>query len=165
MELKINLKKRHVFAILGMLALVGVVMAFGGNQPDIVGHSSGEIRMNSLTGEPNLDVWSSNVQSTISNHLTRITNLENSASTYCTSGGLNCPSMVRVWPSNHFCPGAGINGIPIAVYCGAQPMAFNVNTFDITLSTINPLLPTWDGTKYRAGSTSGADCVWVMCRG
>ncbi len=56
MKLEINIKKRHFFAILGailLLGILGVVYAFGTSNPSSFGHSVGEID------------WSQEIQSSV----------------------------------------------------------------------------------------------------
>lgn len=65
MKFYFNLKKRHVFSIIGIVFFVGVVIAYNGNQPNVMGHTDGEIRLPALN--QNLDAWSGSVESRLTN--------------------------------------------------------------------------------------------------
>ncbi len=43
MKFTINIKKLHLFVILFVIFVVGFVIAYGGNQPIVMGHSGGEV--------------------------------------------------------------------------------------------------------------------------
>ena len=43
MKLEINIEKRHFFVLLGAILLLGIVYAFGTNNPSSFGHTPGEI--------------------------------------------------------------------------------------------------------------------------
>lgn len=43
MEIKIVVKKSYLFLILGFILVVGLVVAYGGNQPSVMGHSFFEL--------------------------------------------------------------------------------------------------------------------------
>lgn len=60
MEFRINIKKRHAFAILAVIVFVGIVIAYGGTQPNVMGHTDSEIRLPVLN--QNLDAWSGTVE-------------------------------------------------------------------------------------------------------
>jgi len=49
MKLEINITKKYAFLIIGAILLAGgifLVNAYGGTQPKVVGHSSGEVDVN-----------------------------------------------------------------------------------------------------------------------
>lgn len=109
MEFRFNLRKSHVFAIIGMIFFVGIVIAYGTLQPSNMGHTDGEVEVTSVAGNPTLRTWAGNVQTTISDHENRIDNLENPAWTPITpvNGGPLC------WPNAGGQCNPGITGTSI----------------------------------------------------
>ncbi len=115
MEFRFNLKKSHVFAIIGMIFFVGSVIAYGTLQPSNMGHTDGEVEVTSVAGNPTLRVWAGNVQTSITDHENRIDNLENKAWT-----PLNpTPSADYLcWPNGSGVCSPGITG---GTYTGVVP--------------------------------------------
>lgn len=104
MKIEINIEKRYVIAIIGMIVFVGMVMAWNTANPPVMGHTSGEIRLNALTGEPSLEVWANGVEGSLSAQSSGLNSLISSVSSnYCQANGVNCPSGLVV--------GGGENGI------------------------------------------------------
>ncbi len=74
MKFYFDLNKKHVIALLGLIVLVGVVIAYGGNQPSVMGHTSGEINLVAIGN--NLEAWANGANTALNGHETRITALE-----------------------------------------------------------------------------------------
>lgn len=116
MEFRFNLKKRHVFSIIAMVILVGIVVAYGGSQPSTMGHSSGEVWLpNAGPSGATLDTWSSSMNTITNDHENRIDVLENKAWT-----PLNpTPSADYLcWPNGSGVCSPGLTG---GTYTGAVP--------------------------------------------
>ncbi len=167
MKIEINIRKTHLILILTFLFLATFVIAYGGNQPTVVGHSIGEIQGASPSCSSNPlhpsclatsgSSWlsahggSGNISVSSANSFA----LEGyRASSFCRGDGTNCPPVpsqyVRKVQSTSFCgPGS-------AFYCGAQPVD------GLTGSPINPVYDFANGV-YKAGSSSGVNCQWVLC--
>ncbi len=167
MKIEINIKKTHFILILTFLFLATFVIAYGGNQPTVVGHSIGGIQgvaPNCLANPTHASCSATSGSSWLTTHgglgnvsisATNAFALEGfRASAFCRGDGTNCapvPSQyVRKAQSTSFC------GPGNAFYCGAQP----VDIF--TGAPINPVFDFANGV-YKAGSTSGANCQWVLC--
>jgi len=76
MRFSFNIKKRDVFALLGMIVLVGFVIAQTPPNPPNPGHSGNDIQVTGVAGYPTLSVWSDWIQKNVSNLLNRVNILE-----------------------------------------------------------------------------------------
>lgn len=172
MRFEINIRKGHVFVILALLAIVGFGIAQTAPNP---GHSyiqvSG-IAPDCLTNPAHPSCSATSGSTWLTNHggLDNISiasanafSLEGfRASAFCRGDGTNCPAVssqyVRKLPSTSFC------GPGNAFYCGAQPVNVVVDpsTFSTTVSPVNPFFDFSAGI-YKAGSSSGANCQWILC--
>ncbi len=102
MEIRIVVKKVHIFILMAFILLVGFAVAWNTNNPSAFGHTSGEIQ---LPSGQTLSAWSSTV---------------------CDSSGNNCPSGRVVGGGNRGLsnpPGTGIAS------CGAWGVATCASTY------------------------------------
>lgn len=166
MRFEININKKHFLVILALLVITGLGVAQTAPNP---GHTISEVAgaspnclsnpthpscsaivgsswLSSQGGTGNVAIAAANAFS-----------LEGyRVSAFCRGDGSNCPTVpsqyVRKYPSTTFC------GPGNAFYCGSRPIA------DLSL---NPTTPFYDFANgvYKAGSSSGADCQWVLCSG
>src|SRR3989344_5412461 len=97
MKFSFNIRKRHAFALLGMIVLVGIVYAYGTTTPQAMGHSDGEIQLTNL-GQ-SLTAWSNSI-----NTLPAIVNTQGNAIA-AINGLLNCPAIggIQMLDGGDFC--------------------------------------------------------------
>lgn len=88
MKIEINIRKVHFIVIIALLGIGGFAIAYGGNQPNVMGHTDGEIRLPALN--QNLDVWSGSINTQVVSHTSSINTIQTS---YCRQDGTNCPSV------------------------------------------------------------------------
>ncbi len=114
MEFRFNLKKSHVFAIIGMIFFVGMVIAYGSTQPpSVMGHTTGELFIQGLGAQGISDQLFNPVfgwmHQQVTAHDARLISLENPAWTPITpiNGGPLC------WPNAGGQCNPGITGTSI----------------------------------------------------
>lgn len=120
MEFRFNLKKRHVFAIMGMIFFVGMVIAYGSTQPpSVMGHTTGELFIQGLSAQGISDQLFNPVfgwmHQQVTAHDTRIANLENKAWTPLNPA---ITSDYLCWPNGSGVCSPGLTG---GTYTGAVP--------------------------------------------
>lgn len=135
MKIEINIKKTHFILILTFLFLATFVIAYGGNQPAIVGHSIGELQdvaPNCLTNPGHTFCQAASAQSwelqdvaVASGYSAYSVNSGNSnalgslaSSSYCKSSGADCQVTLATEVRGSVV-GGGNNNIPGLISCFA----------------------------------------------
>ncbi len=159
MRFEININKWHLVAVLILFVFVSVVIAYGTSNPPNFGHSSGEIQVTGVPGTPNqtlnsfLDWLENNV------------NTLNGNSPYCSSTGLNCPSINRLngTINSSSVPSGVVHKMPPNYRCQDSAFLCAVSTGGSYVFEA----PRWLGgnvNRWAPPSQSGFNtCAWVLC--
>ena len=94
MKFSFNIKKRHLFPLLGMIVLVGFVIA---QTPPDPGHIATQVNIGGSVGT-NLENWANNVVTTLAQHVQTMSGLQ----AQITALG-NCPGGGTMVPVGDFC--------------------------------------------------------------
>lgn len=98
-DIKLNIEKKHVYLISGLLVLFAgmfAVNAFGGVEPSVMGHSAGEVDMSPIIisgDEVGIGVASPNQKLDVAGNI-RSDNMM--ASQYCNKNGEDCKSVSQM---------------------------------------------------------------------
>lgn len=85
MRFSFDLKKKEVISFIALVVLSSFVIAYGGTQPNNLGHTGGEIEISSISGSPSLNNWASGLQGQVNAIASDLNNVESDISV-CPTG-------------------------------------------------------------------------------